>query len=127
MSRSYRLKSPAAISLPAAFERDLISALGLAPGQELRVGKAWSPAWRDPVAYIGAPPLAAELRRRGWSASAIRAVVFRLNRYGCADAPSAADLRICRRAYRRVMRRLVSAGRYDELDRYPHRRWTAWW
>jgi hypothetical protein len=127
MSRSHRLKSDQVDTLPRDFERDLMTAFGLpTQADRLLVGQTWAP-WSNwsRVAYVTVPLFAAELRRRGWSASAVRAAVARLNRYD--ERPDSDDLRICRRAYRRVMRQLVNTGRYEEVDAYPHRRWDNWW
>lgn len=128
MSRSHRLSSPQIDHFPAAFERDLMAAFGfpLEAGR-LLIGRSWSPSWshQPPAAYVSAPVFAAEMRRRGWSARAIRAAVFRLHRYS--EELDSVDLAICRRAYRRCMRQLVAAGRYDELDAFPRRRWDNWW
>lgn len=126
MSRSHRLSSPHLTRFPAAFERDLLAAFGSPPeADRLLIGRSWRyswPFWR--AAYVNAPVFAAEMRRRGWSARAIRAAAFRLHRYF--EEPDPADLAICRRAYRRCMRQMVVAERYDELDAFPHRRWENW-
>jgi len=128
MSRSHRLCSPQLDHFPAAFERDLMATFSSPPGADrLLIGRSWSTSWsrRPPAAYVTVPVFAAEMRRRGWSARAIRAATFRLHRYS--EELDSADLAICRRAYRRCMRQLVAAGRYDELDAFPHRRWDNWW
>jgi len=121
MSRSHRLCSPSSTTFRPHSERDLMGLLVHPRADRLLIGRSWStPGLAGRGAYVTVPVFGprcgAGLVPLGHSRGHFPTTpLFRRARFG---RPG-----ICRRAYRRCMRQLVAAGRYDELDAFPHRRW----